>query len=66
MSDYTTRLRNTARHHIGGVLGKSLMEAADEIDRLHKENRKLRAALTWIQCKAHDTLRPIPFQEDEE
>lgn len=37
-----------------------------ENERLRKENQKLRDALTSIQCKAHDTLRPIPFQEDED
>jgi vacuolar-type H+-ATPase subunit I/STV1 len=46
-------------------LGNALTEAADEIERLRKENQKLRDALTYIQCKAHDTLRPIPFQEDD-
>ena len=37
-----------------------------EIIRLRKENEKLRKTLIEIQCKAQDTIRPIPFQEDED
>lgn len=65
MSDYTTRLRNTAKYHLGGVMGNALTEASDEIDRLREENQKLRGALISIQWKAQDTIRPIPFQEDD-
>ena len=41
-------------------------EAADEITRLRAENEKLRKALIEIQWKAQDTIRPVPFQENDD
>lgn len=50
-----------------------LKQAADEIillrkeiTKLQKETVKQRFALIEIQCKAHDILRPIPFQEEDD
>ena len=34
--DYVQRLKNTAKHHLGGVLGESLKNAANEIERLQR------------------------------
>jgi hypothetical protein len=36
------------------------------IEELEKELDKHRQALAFIQMKAHDTLRPIPFQDEDE
>ena len=54
-------LHKTANEHLKIRIDK----LTDENERLRKENQKLRDALTLIQCKAHDTLRPIPFQDEE-
>ena len=37
-----------------------------EIEKLQRENVKQRFALIEIQCKAHDILRPVPFQEEDD
>lgn len=37
-----------------------------EITKLQKETVKQRFALIDIQCKAHDILRPIPFQDEDD
>jgi hypothetical protein len=36
------------------------------IEELEKELDKHKQALAFIQMKAHDTLRPIPFQDEDE
>ena len=54
-------LEKAANQHLKDRIDKLTAEN----ERLRKENQKLRGALTLIQCKAHDTLRPIPFQDDE-
>ena len=38
--EYTQRLKNTAKYHLGGVLGDALKEAAENIDKL-MEYKKL-------------------------
>jgi hypothetical protein len=37
-----------------------------EITKIQKESVKQRFALIEIQCKAHDILRPVPFQEEDD
>ena len=34
--DYCKRLKNTAKHYVGGVIGESLNGAANEIERLER------------------------------
>jgi chromosome segregation ATPase len=41
-------------------------KANERIDELEKELDKHRQALVFIQMKAQDILRPIPFQEDDD
>ena len=61
------------RGEFADLLIQEQKKSADEIERLRtenerlrKENQKLRDALTSIQWKAQDTIRPVPFQEDED
>lgn len=63
MTDLVLRLRTAPVDNRPATL---LNEAADEIALLREENAKMRKTLVEIQCKAHDILRPIPFQEDED
>ena len=65
MSDIVERLREGESEGVDGWW-YIMAEAAEEITRLRKENKKMRKALIEIQCKSHDILRPIPFQEDED
>jgi hypothetical protein len=70
MTDLVTRLRTAPVDNRPATL---LNEAADRIEALQKYIAKLendgfkyRKALVEIQMKAHDTLRPIPFQEEDD
>ena len=40
-------------------------EAADEIEHLCAENKRLRNTLVDILWKAQNTIRPVPFQDEE-
>lgn len=44
---------------------KTIKENVDRIAELEKELDKHRQALVFIQNKAQDVLRPIPFQDEE-
>ena len=44
---------------------KTIRENNDHIAELEKELDKHRQALVFIQMKAQDILRPIPFQDEE-
>lgn len=50
------------------IVEKIIMKgkAAEEIRRLREENEKLRKSIVEIQWKAQDTIRPVPFQEDDD
>lgn len=63
MTDLVLRLRTAPVDNRPATL---LNEAAEEITRLRKENEKMRKTLVEIQCKAHDILRPVPFQEEDD
>ena len=45
---------------------KTIKENVARIAELEKELDKHRQALAFIQSKAQDTLRPIPFQDEDE
>jgi len=44
---------------------KTIKENVDRIAELERELDKHRQALVFIQSKAQDILRPIPFQDEE-
>jgi len=44
---------------------KTIKENNDHIAKLEDDGFKYRMALADIQMKAQDTLRPIPFQDEE-
>lgn len=50
------------------IVEKIIMKgkAAEEIRLLREENDKLRKALAFIQGKAQETLRPTPFQDEDD
>jgi hypothetical protein len=72
--DLVERLKSWDRCYPGNI---NIEEAIDdvideiillrkEITKLQKETAKQRFALIEIQCKAHDILRPIPFQDEDD
>ena len=62
MSDIIKRLRTAPVDNRPATL---LNEAADEIEHLCAENKRLRNTLVDILWKAQNTIRPIPFQDEE-
>jgi hypothetical protein len=70
MNDLVKRLRTAPVDNRPATL---LNEAADRIEALYKyigkledDGFKYRMALSEILMKAQDTLRPIPFQEEDD
>ena len=63
MIDLVRRLRTAPVDNRPATL---LNEAANYIEELERENLKLRDTLVAIQWKVQDTIRPVPFQEDED
>ncbi len=55
--DYTTRLRNTAKYHLGGVLGNTLKEAAEEIERLQRYEKLVQYIASDYWELSHDKIK---------
>ena len=54
------RIDELEKENHSHVLG--LLNTADRIKELNDENRKLRCIIASIKNKAHEALRPTPFQ----
>ena len=68
MTDYTDLVHILRQLNLkyGDMAADALEDQAKRIAELEKELDKHRQALVFIQMKAQDILRPIPFQEEDD
>jgi hypothetical protein len=68
MTDYTDLVHILRQLNLkyADMAADALEDRAKRIAELEKELDKHRQALVFIQMKAQDTVRPIPFQEEDD